>query len=351
MDRLRNLLGRRWVLVAMCSLTALALVVVGVRWWRATHTSQLSRAITLVPAITQRYSWTDWAAVRARVHAHVDASSSVTAVEGFLDRAYNADLSSSSTISDYADYTQAHLGFSPASVDWELLGQSTEGAVVVLGASHIDFDRVRRDLQRAGFERTAGDVWDSASLSTPVLAELGDVLGHIVLDQQHHRIYGSDGASYLRRVVNGDDGAHPSSHDVAAALGKPLTAEVYGGDYVCSHLAMSQADSTDQAQAAELIREAGGVDPMSAFAMGNVPGGDVRVAMRFPDHDSAKRNARARAKLASGPAPGQGGTFPDRFRLGAVKAAGDTVTMELRPTPGASVVSDLSTGPVLFASC
>lgn len=334
----------------LCVVTALALVVVGVRWWNAAHTSRLSRAIALVPPTTQRYSWTDWDAVRARLHAHVDASSSVSAVQAFLDRAYNADLSSSSTISDYAAYTQAHLGFSPASIDWELLGQSSQGAVVVLGASHVDFDRVRSDLVRAGFEHTAGDVWDSSPLSADVAAELGDVLGHLVLDEQHHRIYGSDGAAYLRSVVAGGDGAHPSTRDVAAALGKPLTAEVYGADYVCSHLAMSQADATDQAQAAELIREAGGVDPMTGFAMGDVPGG-VRVAMRFQDHEGARRNAQARAKLASGPAPGQGGTFADRFRLGTVKADGDIVTMDLHPVAGASVVSDLSTGPVLFASC
>ena len=346
LDRLRN----RWVLAALCLITAAALVVVGVRWWRAAHTSQLSRAIALVPPITQRYSWTDWAAVRARLHAHVDGSSSADAVQTFLDRAYDADLSSSSTISDYAGYTQAHLGFSPANIDWELLGQSTQGAVVVLGASHVDFDRVRADLRRAGFAHTAGDVWDSSPLSTEVAAELGDVLGHIVLDERHHRIYGSDGASYLRSVVRGGDGAHPSTRAVAAALGRPLTAEVYGAAYVCSHLAMSQADPTDQAQAAELIREAGGVDPMTGFAMGEVPGG-VRVAMRFEDHGGAKRNAQARAKLASGPAPGQGGTFPDRFRLGTVQADGDLVTLDLHPVPGASVMSDLSTGPVLFASC
>lgn len=350
MDSLPNRLRNRWLLGGLCVLTALALVVVGVRWWRAAHTSQLSRAITLVPPITQRYSWTDWAAVRTRLHSHVGAGSSVAAVQSFLDKAYDADLSSSSTISDYAAYTQAHLGFSPADIDWELLGQSTQGAVVVLGASHIDFDTVRRDLERAGFAHTAGDVWDSSPLSVEVAAELGDVLGHIVLDEKHHRIYGSDGAAYLRSVVQGGNGAHPSTRDVAAALGRPLTAEVYGADYVCSHLAMTQADTTDQAQAAELIREAGGVDPMTGFAMGQVPGG-VRVAMRFEDHEGAKRNAQARARLASGPAPGQGGTFPDRFRLGTVKADGDVVTMDLHPVAGSSVMSDLSTGPVLFASC
>ena len=77
----------------------------------------------------------------------------------------------------------------------------------------------------------------------------------------------------------------------------------------------------------------------------------VRVAMAFADHDQAKVNATTRSKLASGDAPGQGGTFPDRFDLGEVAARGSVVTMDLDQKAGASVLSDLSTGPLLFATC
>lgn len=54
---------------------------------------------------------------------------------------------------------------------------------------------------------------------------------------------------------------------------------------------------------------------------------------------------------AAGPAPGQGGEFADRFALGEVTASGNVVTMPLSPTEGSYVLSDLSTGPVLFATC
>ena len=61
--------------------------------------------------------------------------------------------------------------------------------------------------------------------------------------------------------------------------------------------------------------------------------------------------ADTRAELASGPAPGQGGDFADRFTLGKVSADGTVVTMVLQPLEGAFVLSDLSSGPVLFATC
>ena len=48
---------------------------------------------------------------------------------------------------------------------------------------------------------------------------------------------------------------------------------MYDGDYACSALAMSQADADDQALAADLIEEAGAVDPLTAFAMSVQPEG------------------------------------------------------------------------------
>ena len=55
--------------------------------------------------------------------------------------------------------------------------------------------------------------------------------------------------------------------------------------------------------------------------------------------------------LAAGPAPGQGGDFSDRFAVDEVTAEGTLVRMVLDPEPGAFVLSDLSSGPVLFAPC
>jgi hypothetical protein len=181
-------------------------------------------------------------------------------------------------------------------------------------------------------------------------------LGYLALDADDGLVLASDAADYLRRAVadaDGDsDGAGVAGvDDVVDAAGDALSAAVYTGDYACEALAMSQADPTDQDQADELVATAGKVNPLSGFAMAAQPGGHVRVAMSFETDDQARTNADTRAELVKGPAPGQGGDFADRFTLGAVEADGRVVTMDLKPLEGQFVLSDLSTGPVLFATC
>ena len=134
------------------------------------------------------------------------------------------------------------------------------------------------------------------------------------------------------------------------AAGSPLAAAIYGGDVVCGSLAMGNAGPADQAEARDLLAAAGEVNPLTGFAMARSSGG-VRVAMSFDTEEQARANADSRARLASGPAPGQGGAFSDRFDLGRVSAQGEVVTMELDPVEGSYVLSDLSSGPVLFATC
>ncbi len=75
------------------------------------------------------------------------------------------------------------------------------------------------------------------------------------------------------------------------------------------------------------------------------------MVLSFENDDQARTNADTRAVLASGPAPGQGGEFGDRFAVDTVTAEGSLVTMELDPREGEYVLSDLSSGPVLFATC
>jgi hypothetical protein len=114
---------------------------------------------------------------------------------------------------------------------------------------------------------------------------------------------------------------------------------------------MASADADDQAEADALLEAAGEVHPMTGFAMGLRPGGDVRVAMSFEDDDAARTDVETRATLAGGPAPGQGGDFTDRFAVADAVSTGNVVTLELEPVPGQYVLSDLTSGPVLFATC
>ena len=77
----------------------------------------------------------------------------------------------------------------------------------------------------------------------------------------------------------------------------------------------------------------------------------MRVAMAFESESQARTNADTRSRLAAGPAPGQGGAFPDLFELGKVTADGKVVTLPLDPLPSTYVMSDMATGPILFATC
>ena len=164
----------------------------------------------------------------------------------------------------------------------------------------------------------------------------------------------SDTLSYLEDAVaaaTGESDALTAVSDVVSDGAAPLTAAVYTGSYACENLAMASADETDQAQADELIAAAGEVHPLTAFAMATHPDGHISVTMGFESEEVARVDADSRARLASGPAPGQGGDFRDRFRVESASAEGNLVLMRLDPAEGQYVLSDLTSGPLLFATC
>lgn len=346
---------RRWLLIG----TALAVVVaaLAVVWVvRDDDRSRLETALELAPDASQRFSWTDWSAVREELGADLSVDSSGADVDAFLLDAYDRDLSSTTALDESAATTQEELGFSPATIDWELFAQGDEGALVAMGLPEdFDLDRLRDRLRDAGFDEPGDDdgVWFAGAdglerLSGPVTPQLGA----LVIDEEAGILYGSDDQAYLEErsdLARGD--RDDAVARAAAALGTTSGAVVYTGDHACGELAMSQADPTERTRAAELIEEAGGVHPLTAFAMGAEPGGDVRVALVLDSDDQARADADSRSQLAAGPAPGQGGTFPERFDLGKVTADGTVVTMELAPVEDSPVLSDLTTGPVLFAAC
>jgi hypothetical protein len=351
----------RRVTIAVVTLVGLALlaaaVIVGVRWWRHRDTTAFEQATSYAPADAERLSWTDWAAVREKTGADLDADSSADAVQSFLDDAFDQDLTSTSALVQSAPVLQSHLGFSPANVEWELFSQSTEGAVVIVKLPDgADVDAVGDDLEKAGFSRPEHDdgVWTGGDTVLPTIGEdLTPELQYVALDADDGLVLTSDRAGYLRHVVDdlGDDEISAPLRSVVRASGEPLSAAAYDGDRACTALAMSQADADDQASADRLVREAGTVDPVQALAMSVQPGGDVRVVMAFADDEQARTNAASRARLAAGPAPGQGGDFSDRFSVTSATSEGDLVTLDLDPVSGTYVLSDLSSGPVLFATC
>jgi hypothetical protein len=342
-------------------LPALAAVVVlvvgGVVGWRLLDpATPLARAMSLVPADTTRLSWTDWAGVRRELGADVGAGASAAEVDAFMADAFDADLSPMSALGTSAGAMEERLGFSPASVSWELFAQSGTGAVDVLGVDDdVDLDVVVDRLADLGW--TAPEEADGVWVGGPdVLAGVGSALTpelqHVALLADEGLVLTSDRAPYLEQVLDELDGDGPEELvELAATLGEPLAAAVYDGAYACEHLAMAQADDDAQAEADQLVDAAGAVHPLTGYALGRLPGGDVRAVLQVEDEDDAAADAEARARLAAGPAPGQGGEFADRFTVEAAGSEGREVVLDLRPVEGAYVLSELTSGPVLFATC
>jgi hypothetical protein len=333
----------------------LAVTVTGLVAWRLlTPTTALSRALEMAPAGTSRASWTDWAAVRRELGADVGARSSAEEVDAFLGKAFDRDLSSMSALGTSAGVLQEQLGLSPATLAWELLAQSSAGAVELLGvADDTDFDALAGRLAALGWTEPeeADGVWvggpDVLSAAGPGLTP---ELQHFALLEDEHVVLASDQAPFLEQVLDQDDGADDLA-DLAAGLDEPVAAAVYDGAYACEELAMSQADDEAAAEGDQLVAAAGGVHPLSGFAMAVLGDGDVRAVMRVEDADDAPGDAEARATLAAGPAPGQGGDFTDRFTVEDAGSEGRDVVLDLRPVAGTYVLSDLTSGPVLFATC
>lgn len=346
----------RWGVLALAVVLIAGAAVVAFRWWRDEQRSDLEKAVAMAPRDGEQLSWTDWSGVRDELGLDLGDDPDDDEIADLLDRGFEADLTQTTALGDSAAEMQESLGFSPATIDWELFSQSQEGAVVM---SHLpestDLDEIKDTLVSTGYVEPDDDtgVWVGGN---DLLAQLGGItpeLTFLVVDEDRRMILSSDEEAYLAAVAEdlGDEDGPDGLGDVVAALDDPLAAAVYTGDHACAKLAMSQADEVDQDQANALIQRAGEVNPMTGFAIGLRPGGDVRVAMEFESDAQARTNADTRAELASGPAPGEGGDYSDLFDLGTVEADGRVVTMELEPVPETYVFSALKDGPVLFATC
>ena len=312
----------------------------------------------MTPADADRVSWTDWADVRRELDATVGADPSAEEQRTFLDAAFAQDLSSKSALVSSATAMQAELGFSPATLVWELFAQSGDGAVELLRVDdELSFDELADRLESLGYQRPADEdgVWVGG---TDVLAgidsSLTPELQHVALLADEHLVMASDQVPYLEQAVGvakGDGDAADALADLTDDLGEAVAASIYDGAHACEKLAMSQADDDARAEADELVAAAGGVHPLTGFAMARLPGGTLRLVMQVEDEDDAASDAEARAELAVGPAPGQGGSFTDRFLVIDAGAQGREITMDLEPQEGEYVLSDLTNGPVLFATC
>ena len=349
-------MSRRPVVVL---LVGLALVAGGFAGWRlARPETPLAQALSMTPADADRVSWTNWDAVRRELGADIGADPTAEEVRGFLDEAFSADLSPMSALVSSAPVLQQELGFSPATLEWELFAQSADGAVELMRVpDDVSLDEVADRLEDLGFD--APDEEDGVWIGGPdvlssIDASLTPELQHVALLADQQLVMTSDQAPFLERAVALAQGDGDSADDLAELvddLGDATAAAIYDGAHACETLAMAQADDDARAEADQLVVAAGGVHPLTGFAMARLGDGDIRVVMQVEDEGDAAGDAESRAALAAGPAPGQGGSFTDRFSVERAGARGREILLDLRPVGEGYVLSDLTSGPVLFATC
>jgi len=353
-------------------LVALTLVVAagsGLFAWRWLSKSAYEQAVAALPALTLRATYTDWAQVRTlQDGTSLGAGSASREVDAFLDRAYRADLTSASAVSGATYAMTRRYGFSPLNATWEMYGQSREGAVTAMKLPEsVDLAAVERNLRTLGYdEPEAGDgsapVWaGSAELVAQIDGSLTPVFQNVVVLEDQRVVLLSDSKAYVSssaQVVRGSAesmaDATDGVSDLADVAGEPVSAVMWASDFGCEALSMSAADEEDQTVGDQLVSEAGGVSPLSGVVLAHQRDRSLVVGMNFESADQAERNLRPRTDLASGEAVGQGGMFSDRFEIASARSTGRTVVLALEPTGDtseSSLLSDLSPGPVLFATC
>lgn len=355
---------RRRVVVLLAVVALVAVAVGGWLGWRAMSGTTYERAVAMLPDSTLRATWTDWESVRALADGP-SGRASAGDVDRFLSRAYDLDLTSTSAVVDSTFVLSREFGFSPLDATWELFGQSREGAAVLLGMPEsVDLADVERRLEDLGYSEPAdgagsGGVWaGSADLLATIDGSLTPVLQNVVVLPEERVVLLSDNQAYASSSAEAVTGAADGLDSVdgvpalSSAAGEPASAVLFASDFACEALNMSQADDSDQAVAGDLIETAGGVHPLAGLVMALQPDRSLVVGMHFESSSQASDDLRPRAELAAGDAPGQGGSFAERFRVVEAAADGNEIVMELEPVDrGSSLLSDLSQGPVLFAAC
>lgn len=360
---------RRRVVVPVV-VAVLVLVAAGLVGWRVfAPASSYAQAVDLLPGSTLRASYTDWAQVRSLAGGTtLGPASTGRQVRAFLGRAYDRGLTSASALTGSVSAMERLYGFSPIDASWESYGQSRQGSVDVLRLPDgTDFDGIEQDLRTLGYAEPrsglgTGGVWrGSPNLVAHISPALTPVQQNVVVLGSQGVVLLSDSASYAASaaaVVRGDAVSLGSvASSLTSVAGSPVSAMLWARDFACVDLSMGSASTEDQRVGSRLVARAGGVNPLSGLVMalqppaGGASGLDLTVGMEFEDSGQASENLQPRVDLASGPAPGQGGTFPGRFRITSAQASGSSVVLQLQPRPHEQLLADLSEGPVLFATC
>jgi len=352
------------VVVYVAGLVVLVLVAALVAWRLLGGQTTYQQALGTLPKATLRATYTDWEQVRAAAGSP-SAGASRSKVDAFLSKAYDLDLTGGSAVTESTYAMQEKYGVSPLNAQWEAFGQARKGQVDVLRISNdVDLATVERALRRLGYTAPStgtgkGGTWvGGADLVSTIDPDLTPVQQNVAVLPDQHLVLMSDNAAYLSAATSAARGDEDTLTDVdgvgslARAAGDPVEAYQWASTFACEDLSMGSADEGDQRAGDELVAKAGDVSPVEGVVMAQARDRSLTFGLHFETDDQASRNLQSRVDLASGDAPGQGGSFADRFRIASGTAHGPDVVITTKPTGRhAAVLSDLSSGPVLFATC
>ncbi|CAM3329255.1 hypothetical protein NODU109028_11945 [Nocardioides dubius] len=344
--------ARRWTLVVV--VVALLAAAAGVAWWMWPRPTTLQEAARLLPADMQRVSFTDWAAIRAE--QGVDDVSG-EAGEALVAEALDAELTNSALAPSSAMLEQG-LGLNPLAAQWEVLGQSKAGQVVILRTDE-SLAAVRTAITELGFsepddDATSGGVWQGGPDAIAEVSGLATYeLSHLAFLDDEGLLLGSDSPDFLAtavEVAQGDEDGLDQD-DLMAAAGEPLTATVLLGEQACGELSMAKADASARAETRRLVEEVGGVSPLTGYLVAIGPGGDLTVGFGFEDDEQAADDKGPRSALAKAEDPGQLLAYPEVFAFDSAEVDGSVLAIRGELQPDAFPLSALAAGPVLLATC
>ncbi len=350
----------------LVAVVALGVVVAGavllvVRPWSSTR---FGDAVATLPTDVRRATFTDWVEVAAEAKGTgLSAASPATDLDAFLDRAFDRDLTSGSPLGESLPALADAFGVTPLEAQWEIYGQGEDGSAdVLLLDDSVDLDKLEGRFADLGYTPPpkgpgSSGVWTGtpelvAGLDVP----LGSLQQNVAVLRDQRLLVMSDAPESIAPVVAAAGGKKPDLtsvegvSDLVEVATEPSAATLWVGDFACEDLAMSQAGVEDQAAGRELVVKAGGVHPLTGLVFAQQPDLTVLVGMQLADESQAADDLQARADLARGAAPGQGGTFAERFRVSSATAEGRTLTLALTPVKK-PVLADIGEGPVLFATC
>ena len=227
------------------------------------------------------------------------------------------------------------------------LGQSRKGQVDVMRLEDsVDMPGIERSLRRLGYHAPAsgsgsGGTWvGGADLVARISGDLTPLQQNFVVLPDDKLVLMSDSASYVSQAAATAKGSAASLVDdagvssLAQAADTPVAAVQWTSTFVCEDLTMGRPAPRTSGSVTSWSPRRGRSAPLEGMVMAQQADRRLVVAMHFETSEQASANLQTRVDLASGAAPGQGGSFDGRFSVTSGTSDGSDVVLGFTPGAG-----------------